>query len=83
MYYDADRRAYRCQALLKQGFYNYAYAVNMQGKDYADLSFLEGSHWQTENDYQILVYNREIGSRYDRLVGFATFSSNDLFNQND
>ncbi|MCR9155383.1 MAG: DUF5103 domain-containing protein [Bacteroidetes bacterium] len=83
LYWDEQRKAYRCQSLLKQGFYNYAFAVNQSGKDYADLSFFEGSHWQTENDYQILVYNREIGSRYDRLVGFATFNSDDLFNRND
>lgn len=83
MIWDPDRQAYRCQALIKQGYYNYAYAVKQAGKDYADLSFFEGSHWQTENDYQIIVYHREIGSRYDRLVGFATFNSDDLFNQND
>lgn len=81
MYYDYDRQAYRAQALLKQGFYNYSYALESSAKGYADLSFLEGSHWQTENDYQILVYHREIGSRYDRLVGFATFNSDDLFNE--
>lgn len=83
LYWDEDRQAYRCQALLKQGFYNYAYAINQEGKNFADLSFFEGSHWQTENDYQVLVYHREIGSRFDRLVGFATFSSDDLFNRND
>lgn len=83
MFWDPERQAYRCQALFKQGFYNYAYALDLPGKKQADLSFFEGSHWQTENDYQILVYHREIGSRFDRLVGFATFSSNDLFNQND
>ncbi len=83
MFWDANRGAYRNQFLFKQGFYNYAYAVVQPGKDHADLSFLEGSHWQTENDYQILVYHREIGSRFDRLVGFATFNSDDLFNQND
>jgi len=83
LYWDDVQNSYRCQALLKQGFYNYAYAIPQSGKTYADLSFFEGSHWQTENDYQILVYHREIGSRYDRLVGFATFNSDDLFNQND
>lgn len=81
MSYDYDRKAYRAKALLKQGFYNYAYAIDSPAKAHADLSFLEGSHWQTENDYQILVYHREIGSRYDRLVGFATFNSDDLFNE--
>jgi hypothetical protein len=30
---------------------------------------LEGSHWQTENEYDIWVYYRPFGGRYDRLVG--------------
>ncbi len=81
MNYDHKRQAYRGKALLKQGYYNYAYAIDSPAKGYADLSFFEGTHWQTENDYQILVYHREIGSRYDRLVGFATFNSDDLFNE--
>lgn len=81
--WNAQRRAYLGQALLKQGYYNYGFALDQAGKKHADLSYLEGSHWQAENDYQILVYNREIGSRYDRLIGFATFNSDDLFNQND
>lgn len=83
MFWDETRRAYRAQILLKQGFYNYAYAVPNYAGAYADLGFFEGNHWQTENDYQVFVYHREVGSRYDRLVGFATFSSDDLFNRNN
>ena len=30
---------------------------------------LEGSHWQTQNEYTVYVYYRPFGSRYDRLVG--------------
>ena len=30
---------------------------------------LEGSHWQTRNEYSVDVYYRPFGSRYDRLVG--------------
>jgi hypothetical protein len=78
MYYDAARKAYRTQILLKQGFYNFGYAVDDYTKVGADLGFFEGNHWQTSNQYQILVYHREIGSRYDRLVGFAEISSDNL-----
>jgi hypothetical protein len=31
----------------------------------------EGNFYQTENNYQALVYYRERGGRTDRLVGFA------------
>ena len=30
---------------------------------------IEGSHYQTENDYLILVYLTDHQQRYDRLVG--------------
>lgn len=78
MYYDPSRKAYRTQLLLKQGFYNYAYAVDDYTKTGADMGFFEGNHWQTSNQYQILVYHREIGSRYDRLVGFTEINSDNL-----
>ncbi len=79
MQYDYVRNAYRIRVLLKQGYYNYAYALSKDGSYSADLSLIEGSHWETENDYQLLVYNREVGIRYDRLVGYGTLSSQDLY----
>jgi hypothetical protein len=30
---------------------------------------LEGSHWQTQNEYTVDVYYSPFGARYDRLVG--------------
>jgi hypothetical protein len=77
--YDYVRSAYRVKALMKQGFYNYSYALSKDGKYSADLSLMEGDHWETENDYQLLIYNREVGIRYDRLVGFGTLTSQDLY----
>ncbi len=77
--YDYVRNAYRTKVLLKQGYYNYVYALSKDGSFSADLSLMEGDHWETENDYQILIYNREVGIRYDRLVGFGTLSSQDLY----
>lgn len=79
MKYDYTRNGYRLKALLKQGYYNYAYAMSKNGAYEADLSTIEGDHWETENDYQILIYNREVGIRYDRLVGYGTLSSQDLY----
>lgn len=79
MIYDPARRAYRAKVLLKQGYYNFMYAVYDNKKAEADVTEIEGSHWETENTYQILVYHREIGQRYDRLVGFGELSSADLY----
>lgn len=76
--YNYARGAYLGNFMLKQGYYNYTYAVQQDnGKTNIDL--IEGSHWETENQYQILIYNREVGSRYDRLIGMNELSSEDLY----
>jgi len=30
----------------------------------------EGTHWQTKNDYTLILYNRSMGLRYDRIIGY-------------
>lgn len=67
MQYDAEERCYYLQAYLKQGGYNYMYYA--VGKNGATPLPLEGSHWQTRNEYTIDIYYRPFGSRYDQLVG--------------
>ena len=67
MMYDADHKCYYLYAYLKQGGYDYMYYV--VGKNGVTTLPLEGSHWQTENEYTLLVYYRPFGARYDRLVG--------------
>jgi hypothetical protein len=51
------------------------YVYVPQGSAVADHKNLEGSFWQTENDYHIFVYYREMASRYDRLVGYRQLNS--------
>ena len=79
MKYNYDRKAYQAKVLLKQGYYNFSYAILNDEEMSADLATIEGSHWETENSYQILVYNRQVGERYDRLIGFGELSSEDLY----
>lgn len=67
MQYDASEKCYYLQAYLKQGGYNYMYYA--VGKNAVSTLPLEGSHWQTRNEYSVNVYYRPFGSRYDRLVG--------------
>lgn len=66
MEYDADNKCYYLYVYLKQGGYDYMYYV--WGKNGVTTVPLEGSHWQTENEYMIWVYYRPFGERYDRLV---------------
>lgn len=74
--YNAQQRIYAGKAFLKQGYYDYAYAV-IQGQniDQPDLSAFDGNWYETENDYQILVYYRPIGTRYDRLVAVGELNT--------
>lgn len=75
MTYNFDTGAYELGMLLKQGYYNFQYVYVPQGATKADHTNIEGSFWETENDYQIFVYYRDLASRYDRLVGYRLFNS--------
>lgn len=66
---------YELTLLLKHGYYNYQYVYVEQGSTVADHTNIEGSFWETENDYQIFVYFKPIAGRYDRLVGYRILNS--------
>ena len=53
---------------LKQGFYNYKYiAVDPEKKIiHGEIS---GNFDETENEYNVIVYYRNFGERFDRVVG--------------
>ena len=67
--YDPTRQLYRGTALLKQGYYNYYFGVKANGKP-VDYQYLEGSRFETENAYDIFVYYRAPGTRYDQIIGY-------------
>lgn len=75
MTYDPVKMQYQCTMLMKQGWYNYEYIYLREGASGAPPSFFEGNHYETENDYLILVYYRNPRDRYDRLAGFAVANS--------
>ena len=68
MQYDAENKCYYLYAYIKQGGYNYMYYI-LGANENTNLLPIEGSHWQTRNEYAIDVYFRPFGARYDRLVG--------------
>ncbi|MEE4115725.1 MAG: DUF5103 domain-containing protein [Marinilabiliaceae bacterium] len=69
MSYNYELNRYELTMLLKQGWYNYIYtAADKRGNILSDQSF-ESDHFETENDYLILVYLAEPMDRYDRLIG--------------
>ncbi len=71
MTYNYDLRAYEAKIFLKQGYYNYAYTFLENRSAAGDVTFIEGSHWETENEYAVLVYHRMQGDFYDRLIGIG------------
>jgi hypothetical protein len=69
MVYDAAEKCYVRSLLLKQGGYNYVYALKAKNRDELSVMQTEGSFWQSRNRYEVMVYYRPFGARYDRLVG--------------
>ncbi|ARS35299.1 DUF5103 domain-containing protein [Pontibacter actiniarum] len=67
--YDIERDVYSGRMLLKQGYYNYYYTLK-SAAPVPDDSYFEGSHFETDNIYDILVYYRPPGSRADLLIGY-------------
>ncbi len=75
MQYDDRYRAYTLSMFLKQGYYNYMYGVVAHGQTKADVTLIEGDHWDTQNQYKVYVYYRNVVPEYDRLVGYYQFTS--------
>ena len=73
MQYDSVRKEYSSRMLLKQGWYDYQYIVQAPNiPPYA----LEGSHYQTENMYEVLVYYRPFQPQADLLIGYLRLERN-------
>lgn len=77
--YDSTNNLHQVTVRLKQGVYNYKYiAVDSAGQRFENG--VGGSHWETENEYLVLVYLRRFGDRYDRLVGIGVGNSRQIQN---
>lgn len=75
MYYNMESHQYELSLLLKQGWYNYLYAVaDSEGRPVPGTGF-EGDHYETENDYIILIYYSDPSERYERLLGHVVTNS--------
>ncbi len=70
---------YECAFRLKQGFYNYKYVVTDRNGN-LDEGVISGNFYQTENNYKVLVYYKDLGARYDRLIGVGEATSVNISN---
>ena len=75
--YNFDDSTYRGNVLMKQGFYNYTFAT-VDEFGIVNTNEINGSFFQTENQYTVIVYFKPFGSLYDRVIGMGSVS----FNQN-
>lgn len=75
MTYNKETRCFEKLLLLKQGYYNYRYLLYNKDEQRFDYSFFEGSFFDTENDYLLLIYHRSPRKSYDQLINFSIYNS--------
>ncbi|MCF8406906.1 MAG: DUF5103 domain-containing protein [Chitinophagaceae bacterium] len=77
MIFDPTLGYYKKSILIKQGYYSYNYILREENSFNAlnDFTETEGNHWETENNYSIMVYYRPPGARHDHIIGFGTINS--------
>lgn len=73
MKYDASRKGYVQEIMIKEGEYDYTYVVNGENPN-----LFEGDHFQTENVYDILVYYYSFERKADLLLGYFIVSKNSM-----
>ncbi len=67
MVWNKATNSYEASILLKQGWYDYMYYVDSPT---LPSTYFEGSHYQTENLYEVFVYYKSLNPMADLLVGY-------------
>jgi hypothetical protein len=75
MNYDEYRDVYWLAMPFKQGYYNYMYTVKDNKTNKGDVTPIEGSYAECENDYTIMAYVRRPGDITHKLVGVKYLNS--------
>ena len=79
MNFNPEKGIYELQMLMKQGFYNYKYVVVDQNDTLSEGS-ISGNFDETENNYKVIVYYRDLGARYDKIIGLGEANSVQITN---
>jgi len=69
--YDFEDKSYKGSILMKQGFYNYTFAT-VDKFNKVDTNEINGTFFETENQYTVITYFKPIGGLYDRVIGIGT-----------
>ena len=75
MTYNDEKQQYEASILLKQGYYNYKYVKASPDFKTIDETDIDGSFYQTENEYEIFVYFYDYALGYDRCIGYKRINS--------
>ena len=79
MIFNPEKGVYELSMLLKQGFYNYKYVV-VDRDDTLHEGAISGNFDETENNYKVIVYYRDLGARYDKIIGLGEANSIQITN---
>lgn len=78
--YNAKKGLYEKAIMIKQGFTNYGYTILKPNGTLEEENAIDGNFYQTENQYDALIYYRENNQRYDRIIGRGTANSINIIN---
>ena len=73
--YEPIKGRFFTNLFFKQGVYDYQYIWVDGSTGKASEIPIEGTHFETENDYQLLVYYRPVTARWDELVGYRLLNT--------
>jgi hypothetical protein len=70
MNFNTDKNCLELTLLLKQGLYDYCFVTNDPQSGIINEYEIEGSHYETENDYVIFIYFHNKQNGTDRILGY-------------
>jgi hypothetical protein len=73
--YDSSKKRFLGNITLKQGLYDYKYVWLDKDSGKIDQTVFEASFFETDNTYQVFVYYRKPGSRWEELIGFTNINN--------
>ncbi|MCB6088063.1 type IX secretion system plug protein [Flavobacterium psychrophilum] len=80
MDYNTNKGVFEKAILIKQGFTNYNYTVLDSQNNISDKDPIDGNFHETENRYTAIVYYRQNGELYDRVIGKGNANSTNITN---
>jgi len=79
MNYNYATKSYEKRLLLKQGYYNYQILLLQDGYKHGTPDYIEGSYYETENNYTIIYYYKDQRLNADRVIAVQKNNSTNGF----